>query len=451
MNRFQRIALVFLLALTHFCGTSRVYADSDRPSEIVIGIVTNQFYTDLKKQEAVLNLAHEVSLKLGSINSILVPLDSGAEGRTWTPKVNNFIINPVKLKLRQGTSQTASAINYFKKLNQQFVIISTEDQISDSSNPSVWQHLIELQPSKSKLVLVGSSTLPTDIQETLRTSNFSNGNETGVKKSLFATFLANTNSNFTFFLVSVVIVILLVAQLTTQRITNKVRAKVDQILKRLSDQTKLAADFAATISHDVQSIRHSVHASSEAIASVAARSGDSGRGAKGGATVPQNTNADSNGTLTELVRLSQSIKPVIEAQERSLKGYSDLIVTENAKLKQSLAESRADIKRFDETVLTFARLLFRTSNDSLSDNAVRRNSDYMLGRLKRYFERAGLDVILPVVGEEFQDELYTVVGTKPPTNQFPHMSVISVDEIGIRRGENILEKAKVIVAVEGSK
>jgi hypothetical protein len=449
MNRFQRIALVFLLALAHFCGTSRVYADSDRPSEIVIGIVTNQFERDLKKQEAVLNLAHEVSLKLGSINSILVPLDSGAEGRTWMPKVNNFIINPVKL--RQGTSQTASAINYFKKLNQQFVIITTEDEFSNSSNPSVWQHLIELQPSKSKLVLVGSSTLPTDIQETLKTLNFSNGNETGVEKSVFATFLSNTKSNFTFFLVSIVTVILLVAQVTTQRITNKVRFKVDQILKRLSDQTKFSADFAATISHDVQSIRHSVHASSEAIASVAGRTGDSGRGAKGGATVPQNANADSNGTLTELVRLSQSIKPVIEAQERSLKGYSDLIVTENAKLKQSLAESRADIKRFDETVLTFARLLFRTSNDSLSDNSVRKNSDYMLGRLKRYFERAGLDVILPVVGEEFQDELYTVVGTKPPTNQFPHMSVISVDEIGIRRGENILEKAKVIVAVEGSK
>ena len=31
------------------------------------------------------------------------------------------------------------------------------------------------------------------------------------------------------------------------------------------------------------------------------------------------------------------------------------------------------------------------------------------------------------------------------------MAIISIDELGIRRGENVIDKAKVIVAVEESK
>ena len=58
---------------------------------------------------------------------------------------------------------------------------------------------------------------------------------------------------------------------------------------------------------------------------------------------------------------------------------------------------------------------------------------------------------MPVAGDELQDELHSVVDTEPANDQYGHMAIVSVEELGIRRGENVIEKAKVIVAVEESK
>jgi len=61
---------------------------------------------------------------------------------------------------------------------------------------------------------------------------------------------------------------------------------------------------------------------------------------------------------------------------------------ETVSMRQSLANVRADIRKFDETVLSYGELLYRMSSDELNEVAIRTNCTYLLGRLKRYFERS---------------------------------------------------------------
>jgi hypothetical protein len=124
---------------------------------------------------------------------------------------------------------------------------------------------------------------------------------------------------------------------------------------------------------------------------------------------------------------------------------------ETVSMRQSLANVRADIRKFDETVLSYGELLYRMSSDELNEAAIRTNCTYLLGRLKRYFERSGLDLIIPNVGDEAQEELHSIVATRPATAELGHMAIVDVQNIGIRRGQEVYVRAKVEVSVEDSK
>jgi hypothetical protein len=124
---------------------------------------------------------------------------------------------------------------------------------------------------------------------------------------------------------------------------------------------------------------------------------------------------------------------------------------ETVSMRQSLANVRADIRKFDETVLSYGELLYRMSSDELNEASIRTNCTYLLGRLKRYFERSGLDLIIPTIGDEVLEELHSIVATRPATSEYGHMAIVDVQNIGIRRGQEVYVRAKVEVTVEDSK
>ncbi len=171
---------------------------------------------------------------------------------------------------------------------------------------------------------------------------------------------------------------------------------------------------------------------------------------------PAPTHAPAPEPEPEIIPTPTSIPPLDTSEFKHLIGNLDSAVKQitdersdgTAKLRQNLAEMRADIARFDETVLTYASLLLRMQRDSLNDLSVRENCEYLLGRLKRYFERSGLDIILPSEGDEFQEDLHAIAGTVPAGQPHAHMQIASVEELGIRRGHEVRQQAKVIVAVE---
>ena len=117
-------------------------------------------------------------------------------------------------------------------------------------------------------------------------------------------------------------------------------------------------------------------------------------------------------------------------------------------LRQDLAERMADVKKLDESVLSFASLLFRMSSQTEPSELDQDTAGYILGRLARYFERVGINVIVPRVGDAFIDELHAIHATVPATAEAEHMNIVDVHEIGLRRGSNVLRTASVTIAIE---
>lgn len=117
-------------------------------------------------------------------------------------------------------------------------------------------------------------------------------------------------------------------------------------------------------------------------------------------------------------------------------------------LRQALAEQVADVKKLDESILSFASLIFRISSQTEPSDLDQDTARYILGRLVRYFERVGINIIVPCVGDAFIDEIHAIHASVPATTNAEHMSILDVHEIGLRRGSNVLRTASVTIAIE---
>ncbi len=70
-----------------------------------------------------------------------------------------------------------------------------------------------------------------------------------------------------------------------------------------------------------------------------------------------------------------------------------------------------------------------------------------LEQLARCLRSLGLDVVQPVLGEPFDDRLHSACGTGPATDRVPPEHVLACLRPGYRRGETILRRAEVRLAL----
>lgn len=461
MNRFRHFRFVLLTAVLTTQCIYRVEAQSiEQPKRAAIGIITSYFGTHPQLQRAALMVAEDVSKDISNTDAIdVIPFElSAGESSVWHPKQSQFSFQQAPLSPKPVGHDNEAAVRYLAKKYDSFVLISNgpsvapRGKLSGGSMPKeVWQRRLSVPGSTSELLIIGSENVPQTIVDSLTlTANPPVSQQLG-RKATETKDLSPEKSDGPWLIIGLAMVAMLALQILAHIRTLSLNAKFERLSKRLLDGNLATINSFSVLEQSYDSIHTAVLMNRNAINQVVEtlNHGDHSPDATPMYALANFPELDA--AIVEINRVSQSMKPILELQEKSYGAISDMIVGENAKLKQSLAESRADVKRFDETVLTYAKLLFRLKTDPLNDYAVRQNSEYVLGRLKRYFERAGVDIIMPVAGDELQDELHSVVGTEPANDQYGHMAIVSVDELGIRRGENVIEKAKVIVAVEESK
>ena len=461
MNRFRCFRLVLLTVVLTMQCIYRVEAQStDQPKRAAIGIITSYFGTHPQLQRAALKAAQEISKSLSKSDSIdVVPFElSVGESSVWNPAESQFSFQQVPMSPKPEGHDNEAAVRFLASKYDLFVLISNGPSVAPRGKLSggvlpkqLWQRNLPVPGTTAELLFIGSDNVPQTIVDSLTVAATPPVSQQLGRKATETKNTSPGKSDGPWLIIGLAIVAILALQLLLHINTLSLRAKFERLSKRLLDGNLATISSFTVLEQSYESIHTAVLMNRNAINQVVETLNHGDHSPDSAPMYALANFPELDAAIVEINRVSQSMKPVLELQEKSFGAISDMIVGENAKLKQSLAESRADIKRFDETVLTYAKLLFRLTTDPLNDEAVRQNSEYVLGRLKRYFERAGVDVIMPIIGDELQDELHSVVGTEPANEQFGHMAIISIDELGIRRGENVIDKAKVIVAVEESK
>ena len=439
----------------------RVEAQSiDQPKRAAIGIITSYFGTHPQLQRAALKAAQEISKSLSKSDSIdVVPFELIAgDSSVWNPAESQFSFQQVPMSPKPEGHDNEAAVRFLASKYDSFVLISNGPSVAPRGKLSggvmpkqLWQRNLPVPGTSAELLFVGSESVPQTIVDSLTFTAAPPVSQQPGRKATETKDLSPGKSDGPWLIIGLAMVAMLALQILAHIRTLSLSAKFERLSKRLLDGNFATINSFTVLEQSYDSIHTAVLMNRNAINQVVETLNHGDHSSDSAPMYALANFPELDAAIVEINRVSQSMKPILELQEKSFGAISDMIVGENAKLKQSLAESRADIKRFDETVLTYAKLLFRLTTDPLNDEAVRQNSEYVLGRLKRYFERAGVDVIMPIIGDELQDELHSVVGTEPANEQFGHMAIISIDELGIRRGENVIDKAKVIVAVEESK
>lgn len=461
MNRFRYVRFVLLAILFVVQGLCRVYGQSsDKPKRPAIGIITSYFGTHPQLQRAALKAAEEISKSLSNADSIdVVPFElTAGEATVWQSAESKFTFQQVPMSPKPEGHDNEAAVRFLAKKYDSFVLISNGPSVAPPGKLSgggmpktIWQRRLPVTGASSELLIIGSESVPQTIVDSLTVNVAPPSSQQPVRKASKNNSTSSGRSEGPILIIGLAMVAIFASQIMVHINMVSLRTRLEKLSKRTQDGNLALSGLMYDLAQENAKVRTTAQANNDVLSQIVTAMDSDTHSSDPVTTNTTVHNQELGLAIAEINRISESMKPVIELQEKSFGAISDMLVSENAKLKQSLAESRADIKRFDETVLTYAKLLFRLSTDPLNDAAVRQNSEYVLGRLKRYFERAGVDVILPAIGEELQDELHSVVGTEPADEQFGHMAIVSIDELGIRRGENVIEKAKVIVAVEESK
>jgi hypothetical protein len=391
-----------------------------RAEKLGIGIVTSYFGSHPQLQKYATDTAAAIARQHGGEALVdIIPVEV-TPGATITVGVSDIESKLPQVPMSQKSSghDNEKAIRYLSSRYERFVLISNGPSVGASGVltgggiPSgFWKRVFPISGSNSKLHIWGSPTITEQsvvklVQELTpglataapRKANLLTDNRSDNDQKIVITVVV---------LIAVLVVVTAVALLVFLRKSSReISAKIDAL-----HPTKGSGDLDTTINvvDDKNSIEETVSEHATKFESLV-------------------------GDLSNAVKQIQSDK-----------------FDETVTMRQSLANVRADIRKFDETVLSYAELLYRMSTDELNEVAVRTNCTYLLGRLKRYFERSGLDLIIPKIGDEALEELHSIVATRPSSAEFGHMTIVDVQNIGIRRGHEVYVRAKVEVSVEDSK
>ena len=405
------LAVMFVLA----CIQSGVRAE-----KLGIGIVTSYFGSHPQLQKFASDAAIAIAHQNPADTSVdIIPFEV-KPGDTITSAVSDIESNIPQVPMSQKSSghDNERAIRFLASRYERFVLISNGPSVGATGVLSggdlpkgTWKQVVPVAGSSSSLHIWGSPTVDEQSVVTLiQQQTPKDTNAVPERVSLLRERSSFGNQNLILAAISLITVLVLAATVTfimvLRRSSREISAKIEMLH---SPNRNMESESPPSGETDHSSNEGSV---SEHAAKFESLVGDLGTA-------------------------------VMQIQTERF--------DETVSMRQSLANVRADIRKFDETVLSYGELLYRMSSDELNEASIRSNCTYLLGRLKRYFERSGLDLILPTIGDEVQEELHSIVATRPATADFGHMAIVDVQNIGIRRGQEVYVRAKVEVSVEDSK